>query len=141
MTMGYVIEINQTETDYPCPLCGHWQRAKQGLVVVQRPSGDIVCEDCAERDLKALHIETGVLEEDTPTDFPDIWPSLEHRLAVKQAADPDLGLLLEMVALQRFTGPGQEDRYRPDHPSIGSALGTIDRPTSARLYTEAVEAK
>jgi predicted RNA-binding Zn-ribbon protein involved in translation (DUF1610 family) len=136
MTMGYVIEINQTATDYPCPLCGKWESARLGLVIVQRPSGDVVCEGCAEHQLEALHSDLNVLRQDTPTDFPEVWPDLARLLAIDRAADPELGLLLEIVALQRFTGPGHEDRYRPEHPSIGSALGTIARPTSASLYND-----
>jgi hypothetical protein len=141
MNMGYAIEVNTTTADFLCPLCGGWTLAQPGLVVVQRPSGDIVCGACAKRELYALHTEVMVMECDTRTDFPDIWLELLERLSITEDPDYELGLLLEQVGWQRYTGPGHRDRYQPHHPSIGRALGTMERPTSVQLYTEAVETK
>jgi len=124
MIMGYIIETNETATDSFCPICGRWAPSSGGLVIVQRPSGDIVCDACAEVELKAPFEDIQVLRDDTPTDFPELWPELAQCLAVRPDEDYDLSLLLESVGgLQRYTGPGARGplwdrasaRSRPRH--------------------------
>jgi hypothetical protein len=101
MPMGYVIAIDHKVTEHPCPLCGYLQPGRQGLVVVQRPSGDVVCEACAKDQLGALFSELCVLRDDTPNDFPDSWPAIEARLSSDPETDPEFRRLLASVALQR----------------------------------------
>lgn len=72
-----------------------------------------------------------------PSDFPSRWPAIAERLNRPEEPDQELGVLLESVGLQRYTGPGHEERYGPER-RLGQALGTIDRPTTARLTMEPV---
>jgi hypothetical protein len=71
-------------------------------VVVQHPSGDVVCEACAKDELGALFSELCVLRDDTPNDFPDSWQAIEARLSSDPETDPEFSRLLASVALQRF---------------------------------------
>jgi hypothetical protein len=100
MSMGYLMTILDTPTVGLCPLCGENKR-RVGLVVLQQPSGDAVCEGCLEQELPALHDELQVLRYDTPTDFPGVWPELARRLAAPPDTDAGLGRLLGAAALQR----------------------------------------
>jgi len=113
MTMGYIIKTNDTPTEYRCPLCSEGVSARQGLVIVQQPSGDAVCEACAKDELGALFIELCVLRDDTPSDFPQAYRALEEHLAIATESDPELSRLLMAVALQRdpfdLTLPSPQD--------------------------------
>lgn len=101
MTMGYEIRLRGEPAVSMCPFCGFDVSVRAGLVIEQRPSGDVVCEGCAPQMVRALSEELRVLREDTPTDFPDSWAALEMRLSLEVEPDPELGSLLASVALQR----------------------------------------
>ena len=120
MSMGYAIEINDTPTEHLCPPCGHGELAPEGLVIVQRPSGDLVCETCAKDELAALFIELCVLRDDTPSDFPQAYRALEAKLSIDDEGDTELSRLLASVALQRDPSepaPSAVDGAGPSAPS------------------------
>jgi hypothetical protein len=79
MPMGYEIRIIEKPSAGMCPLCGCDAPIRPGLIIVQRPSGDVVCEDCAETELAVLFQDIRVLRADTPTDFPDAYRALAAR--------------------------------------------------------------
>lgn len=114
--MGYVIEIVQGPRERICSFCGDEAPLPSGLALVQRPSGDGVCEECAKEELRGLYLELCVLRDDSPTDLPDRWPALESRLAREPGPDGELSRLLRRVALQRnrayqpLEGSGNERR-------------------------------
>ena len=108
MTIGYVIGLNTSATACLCPLCGLMVATPVGPVIIQLPSTDVVCDECAATQLDALHVEACVLRHDTPIDYPGLWPAIADLLVQDRERDPVLGHLLELVGLQRYTGPARE---------------------------------
>jgi hypothetical protein len=101
MTMGYEIHIIESAGEGMCPLCGLDRPIRPGPIIVQRPSGDVVCEECAEQDLAVLLADVRVLRDDAPTDFPEAHAELTARLTLEPEHDTELSRLVGAVFLQR----------------------------------------